>query len=141
MQSVEITSTSNDLPGEIAKVIKLALGGKISANNASFLDSFTDDLVIEFPFAPEPQARRIEGKKAARAFFSHANKEIAIENAALDKTYEASGSASVVMEYHAITRNRRTGKSFPQHFIAIVELANGRITNLREYFGPAPSEK
>jgi uncharacterized protein len=94
-----------------------------------------DDVVFEFPFAPEGMPRRLEGREAAAA---HLKKLAAVQ---LDRIPEATFHRTtepdtVIAEARNVGRVKATGARFEMSFIAVMKVRDGRITLYRDYWNP-----
>lgn len=100
---------------------------------AGQLDSFTDDAVLELPYADPPV--RLEGKEAIEA---HVGPALETFKFRLDITavYECADPDSLVLEYTSEGYVTTTGKMYRNSYIGIVRFRDGRIFFQREYYNP-----
>lgn len=97
------------------------------------LEAFTDDVVLELPYADPPV--RLEGKEAIRAHVGPAL-EIFSFQLRIDRVFECADPDTLVLEYTSEGRVTTTGKPYSNSYIGIVRFREGRICWQREYYNP-----
>ncbi|MDO8361911.1 MAG: nuclear transport factor 2 family protein [Actinomycetota bacterium] len=121
----------NDSPTEIVRRAIQHLGAfEIDA----VLALTTDDLVLEFPFRGDGGPRQVQGADA-RAFMRAMPKLFTSLPFHDVEVHGELPSGQVVAEYKS-NGLTRSGRSYPNAYIAIFTLRDGRIAHWREYFDP-----
>ena len=128
-------SNHADFPPELAAIIKHEAGSRLADHGSFFLDSFTDDAVMEYPFDPGG-AFSVQGRRAIRELFVKVERTIRIEHVMLTRTYYTADDKSMILEYTSRPRFLKGDVSFSQQYIAVVEFKAGRIVLFREYINP-----
>lgn len=99
-----------------------------------FLDMFTEDLVFEFPYAPDGLPTRLVGREA---FSSHLSKIAPLlEFGALHLDAVHPSDNTVVFEFHCQGRGKETALPYDQSYISVVTLRDGQIAHYRDYWNP-----
>ncbi len=124
-----------DFPPELAAIIRHEAGKRLADHGSFFLDSFTDDALMEFPFDPGG-GFSVQGRKAIRELFVKVERTIRIEHVVLTRTYYIDHGGSMILEYTGRPRFLKEDVSFSQQYIAVVEFKAGKIALFREYINP-----
>lgn len=95
---------------------------------------FTDDIIFEFPFAPEGLPRRLEGRAALTAHMARLGPLIAFGDLVLEAVYPS--GETVVLEFSCAGAGKATGLPYDQHYISVITLRDGRIAHYRDYWNP-----
>ncbi|MFI6206721.1 nuclear transport factor 2 family protein [Streptomyces sp. NPDC051041] len=112
--------------------LRLLLDGNIPA----WVDLWADDGVFEFPFAPEGWPKRLEGKAAVGAYMRHYPERIELHEFPELEIHRTEDPGTVVVEMRALGRLVQTGQPYDMTYIAVVTVADGRITRYRDYWNP-----
>lgn len=121
-------------PREIAAIMITALGDRLRPPGDNFLDAFSDDAVLEFPFGGGmlPTTR---GRQEIDHLFTVVPEQASVEDVVLDTYYRAADDTTI-LEYRSRPRIVATGARFDQRYVAVVKTRAGKITLVREYFDP-----
>lgn len=100
---------------------------------AAQMDSCTDDVVLELPYADPPV--RLEGKDAIRA---HVGPALDVFQFRLRTTavYDCADPDMLVAEYTSEGRVTTTGRDYQNSYIGLVRFRDGLICFQREYYNP-----
>lgn len=110
----------------------LALVGK--AATAEDLAIYSDDVIAEFPYAPEDHTNRLEGPEAIAKFLENIGKFA--EGFRLGEPVIHETATGCIAEYHGDAVFKSTGKSYSQDYISVVTVEDGQIASIREYYDP-----
>lgn len=114
-------------------LLHAALGDKLaSADN--LLDLFTNDVIFEFPYAPDGLPTQLEGVTALSAHLEKLGPLIAFGPMELGNVYAV--GETVIFEFSCNGRGVNTGASYNQAYISVVTLREGRIARYRDYWNP-----
>jgi ketosteroid isomerase-like protein len=102
------------------------------------LDAFTDDVVLELPYADPPV--RLEGKDAIRAHVGPAL-EIFKFRLRITSVYECADPDTLVLEYTSDGHVATTGKPYRNSYVGIIRFRDGLICFQREYYNPVPAAR
>lgn len=93
---------------------------------------YHEDVVIEFPFAPEGHTRRLEGRDALVRYFSN------IPRFADDFTVTSPKVEVLpdgfVARYEATAKFRDSGRPYAQEYVAFVTVSGDKISKVVEYY-------
>ena len=128
-QSQQQESSRADFSVELARVIKQEAGTRLADHGTFFLDYFTEDAVMEFPFDPGG-GFSVQGTTAIHELFVKVDRSIRIE------TYHTDNGATMILEYTSQPRFLKGNVAFPQRYISVVGFRDGRISLFREYINP-----
>jgi ketosteroid isomerase-like protein len=97
------------------------------------LDAFTDDAVLELPYADPPL--RLEGRDAIR---DHVGPALNIFKFRLhiEAVYDCLDPDTLVLEYTSDGHVTTTGKPYRNSYVALVRFRGGAICFQREYYNP-----
>lgn len=107
----------------------------IGAGDAGLqLANYTDDLVLELPYASPP--KRIEGKAAALSFLTGALGAFALD-LTIDEVHAGLDLDELIVEFSGTGTHRPTGSVYANRYIAVFGFRDGLICRQREYYNPA----
>lgn len=120
----------------LSSVLRKALGDLVSAEATSLLDMCDDNIVFEFPYAPEGFTVRLVGKEALKAYLPTVADLLTIESITLSRVIIAADSEAAMIEFSCKGYSNQTGARYDQVYVSVVELQAGRITRYRDYWNP-----
>lgn len=116
--------------------VRGAFAGIGTSDAARQLSHYTDDLVIELPYASPP--KRVEGKDTALAYLTGALGAFALE-LGIDEVHAGLDPDELIIEFSATGTYRPTGAPYANRYIAVFGFRDGLICRQREYYNPAAS--
>lgn len=115
------------------KYLSIVKGVSLSA----WMEIWSEAAVVEFPYAPDPYPKRLEGKPAILTYYSQAAPQITLQEEGPLTVYSASDPYTAVFEISLAFRNSITDKDYLQNYISVIKVAtNGKILLYREYWDP-----
>ena len=96
---------------------------------------FADDGALECPFAPDGGMYRVAGKDYLAAYLASI-KDVLGSDSMMLATHRASGTT--ILEYEGTARNLRNDAIYPQRYLTVVQVRDGRLSPFREYWNPLP---
>lgn len=112
--------------------LRLTAAGQVE----DWLDLFTADAVLEFPFAPAGVPARLQGREALSAHMTHFPENFDVEFVGLE-FHETTDPDRVVAEFRSVGHAVPTGKPYEQTCISVVYVdASGLITRYVDYWNP-----
>jgi ketosteroid isomerase-like protein len=114
-------------------LLRGALGPTLTAAD-DFFDLFTEDVVFEFPYAPEGLPQRLDGRDRLAAHFARLGPLLEFDGFDLEASYVCGDT--VVFEFTCEGRAVDTGVAYDQTYISVVTLRDGRIARYRDYWNP-----
>ena len=118
--------------------VKRYFDGVAAASADRMLEAWTDDLVYEERFSDPP--RRIEGKPAARTYFSKAGKVFRM-TLELTAVHECLDPDELVLEYTSQGQIVTTGDAYRNSYIGVYRFRDGRIWRVREFHNPLITQR
>ena len=120
-----------------ASVFRNAIGSRLAAAGAdSMFDMFSDDAVVEFPFAPPNVPKRLNGKPAIVKYINSLAGQFTFDRFSKPSVQTTADPDLVVAEFEVVGRNDATGETYDQFFVSFIHTKDGYITLYREYWNP-----
>lgn len=120
----------------LSSLLRQAFGDLVSAEATSFLDMCDDNIVFEFPYAPDGFTERLIGKAALEAYLPTVADLLTIESMSLSRVIVAAGSEAATIEFSCNGYSNETGARYDQVYVSVVDLKGGLITRYRDYWNP-----
>lgn len=119
-------------------LLQAELSPRLAPGAETFVDLFTDDGVLECPFAPDGSMRQTTGKAAIGVYLGSLDGTLGSDGMTLSAAYHTEGGDTAILEYDSTACNVRPGTRYAQKYVALVKLRAGRIALFREYWNPLP---
>jgi hypothetical protein len=104
-----------------------------------WLELFTDDAVVEFPYAAGLELpQRLEGREAIRRYFADTPKHFQGLVFTNVQRYRTTDPDVALAEAHGSATIAVTGSGYEQDYVMLVKTRDGRISLYREYWNPIP---
>ena len=97
---------------------------------------WTDDSVLEFPFAPTGAVNSYVGREAILAYMSGTAGEIKVNGVRATTVHPLLDPSAVIVELQIDGTMASTGAAYDQRYVAFFKLQGGRIAVYREYWNP-----
>ena len=124
-----------DLFSTFSAALRGALGARLSAGAETFLDMVSDDIVMEFPYAPPGSPTRVEGRDALSDYLDAVARMVMIDAMQIERVHVAEAPGAVVVEFTGTGRSQ-AGAAYEQRYISVIDLRDGRIVRYRDYWNP-----
>lgn len=95
-----------------------------------------EQVIFEFPFAPDGYPKRLEGRPALAAYLKDYPDHIDLQAFPALKIHHTDAPDTIVVEMRATGRIVATGAPYEMSYIAVVTVLDGRITHYRDYWNP-----
>lgn len=128
--------SNDDVFPSLSSLLRQALGELISAEATSFLDMCDENIVFEFPYAPEGFTQRLIGKSALAAYLPTVADLLTIESISLNRAIISNDSGAATVEFTCRGYSNATGARYDQTYVSVVDLKDGLITRYRDYWNP-----
>lgn len=93
---------------------------------------YTDDVTMDFPFAPEGHTRRLEGREAILNYFGKI--KTFADGFALGEPVVVETPDGLIARYPGSSTFKETGLPYAQEYILFMTVLDGRIARLTEYY-------
>lgn len=101
-----------------------------------FIDLFTEDAVLELPFAAPGAPRRLDGREALREYLDGYPDRLDIADFPVVLIHQTTDPETIVVEMTARGTTVRTGGAYELPYVAVVRIRGGRILSYRDYWSP-----
>jgi len=95
---------------------------------------YAEDLVVEFPYAPDGHTRKLEGPEAFLAFFSRISSFA--EGFSIGSATLVSEGDRFTAEYHGSATFKSTGLPYEQDYVLVAIVKDGKLAHLKEHYDP-----
>lgn len=114
-------------------LLRGALGQRLAPAD-DMLGLFAEDVIFEFPFAPEGLPQRLNSRAALAGHMAKLGPLISFGAFVLKSVYPS--DETVTFEFSCTGQGQQTGKPYDQDYVSVVTLGDGRITHYRDYWNP-----
>ncbi|AQZ66860.1 unnamed protein product [[Actinomadura] parvosata subsp. kistnae] len=121
------------------EVAERFLGVAAGGDLAALADLYSEDSVIELPFAPPGIPARFEGREGHRARFGRAATVVRHERVANVVLHESTDPEVVIVEYDLHGHVLSSGQPFTRSYVMVMRVRDGLIVHSRDYADPAGS--
>ncbi|MBB3125553.1 hypothetical protein FHS19_000207 [Paenibacillus rhizosphaerae] len=102
----------------------------------AFLDLFDEDVVFEFPYAPEALTQILNGKRALKEYLETLDTLLEIRSFTEPLIHVSAESPVFIAQYEGSGTVLADGKPYEQKYISVVEVKNGKIVRFQDYWNP-----
>lgn len=101
-----------------------------------FLDLFDEDVIFEFPYAPEALTQLLNGKRALKEYLETLDTLLEIRSFTEPLIHVSAESPVFIAQYKGSGTVLADGKPYEQKYISVVEVKNGKIVRFQDYWNP-----
>lgn len=105
-----------------------------------WVDLFTPDGVLEFPYGPEGFPKRVAGKAELYEYMKNFPAHFEVRFTKL-RFHETTDPTLVIAEFSSEGRALSTGRPYDQTYISVVETREGKITRYVDFWNPLVAMK
>jgi ketosteroid isomerase-like protein len=102
----------------------------------ALLAQCVDDVVFEFPFAPDGRPRRVEGKPALADYLKGISGRLSVEGAPNLEMHETVNPDVAIVEMTLTGTVRATGAQYEQSYVSVLTVRDGLVVRYRDYWNP-----
>ena len=95
-----------------------------------------DNVLVEFPFAPEGSPARLEGRRAIYEYLRGYPDLIDIHSIASARIYQTDDPSVAIADWSVTGRVVSNGNPYNMSYATFVTVKDGRIVHYREYWNP-----
>jgi ketosteroid isomerase-like protein len=117
-------------------VLKAALGERIDASAANFIEMMAEDFVMEFPYARPGMRERIEGREAVVAYLMTVAGSVSVDTVDRVVVHETADPEVVIVEFEAHGRALKVDEPYDQRYISVIRARSGRMIHYKDYWNP-----
>ncbi len=101
-----------------------------------FLSLFADQVIFEFPYAPEGYAKELEGIHALRQHLESLQGIIAFSHFTTPIIHIVADTSTFIAQFQGVGTLVATGLPYEQDYISVVTTCDGKITRYQDYWNP-----
>jgi uncharacterized protein len=130
---VSFTVNNNFAIEAAHKYLSLVKGASID----TWMEIWAENAIVEFPYAPSPYPKRLEGRNAIYHYYKDASMVYELKEEKPIVIYPSSDPLTAVFEISMDFSIISTGKAYNQDYICVVKIRDDeRIISYREYWDP-----
>ncbi len=118
----------------VTAMITGALGDRLRPTGNGYLDMFHEDAAFDFPFMQGGPVSKV-GKRSMGEYLAPMQDAMVFEVFTL-LSMHVMDDGIVVMEYSCKAHEPASGTPYPQAYVAVMRIVDGRLSFFREYFNP-----
>ncbi|ROZ74993.1 nuclear transport factor 2 family protein [Ramlibacter sp. WS9] len=118
------------------ELLRRSLDTFLAKDMKGWTDLCDENVVAEFPFAPEGSPARLEGRTALYEYLRNYPSVIDVRTIPALRTYSTSDPNVAIAEWSASGRVLANGNAYEMSYATFVTFRNGLIVNYREYWNP-----
>lgn len=129
-------SDTNTIPSFGAMLRRALKDAIIAQAGEDFLEMCDENVVFQFPFAPDGAVRELRGRSALAAYLPKANALLGFESMSAALAHRSTDGETFFLEFTCKGQGVETGERYDQDYISVVRVQNGRIVQYRDYWNP-----
>lgn len=119
----------------LTEILRHSLGDRLASNAVEFLDMFAETCLFELPYAPPGFISRIEGRDALGRYLEEVVRLISVHRFFDVNVHPATDGSTVIIQFKGEGKGQ-SGAPYNQHWISVIETADGYITRYIDYWNP-----
>lgn len=124
-----------------AELLRHSLDTFLAKDMKGWSELCTEDVVAEFPFAPEGSQARFEGRAALYEYLRNYPSFIDVKSLPTLRTYSTDDPNVAIAEWSASGTVLTNGNPYEMSYATFVTFRDGLISNYREYWNPQAFQK
>lgn len=100
----------------------------------SFEALMTENVLFEFPYAPEGSVRRLDGRDALRTYLLGLAKDFVIDRLEVEHVFVDPTGRFATLEMSL--SGKLFGEAYRQNYVSVLTLRDGMISRYRDYWNP-----
>ncbi|WP_326724990.1 nuclear transport factor 2 family protein [Streptomyces sp. NBC_00243] len=117
-------------------LLRRSLDKFLAKDMKGWADLCADDVVAEFPFAPEGTPARLEGRDAVYEYLRNYPDVIDVHKLPSVQIHATDDPNLAVAEWSASGKVLTNGNAYEMSYATFVTIRDGQIVNYREYWNP-----
>lgn len=131
----------NSIKIPAVQLLRNSLDAFLAKDMKGWSELCAEDVVAEFPFAPEGSQARFEGKEALYAYLKDYPSYIDVKSLPALKVYGTNDENTAIAEWSASGVVIGNGNPYEMSYATFVTFRDGLIVNYREYWNPQAFQK
>ncbi|WP_172195014.1 nuclear transport factor 2 family protein [Saccharibacillus qingshengii] len=108
----------------------------LQGDHEAFLNLFHEEVSFEFPYAPDPYPKKLNGIAELRSHIEGLDKVFVIRSFSEPVIHRSADGPVFTAEFEAHGTMLQSGKSYDQQYISVVELKDDKIIRYQDYWNP-----
>jgi ketosteroid isomerase-like protein len=129
------TATSNKLTA--AELLRRSFDTFLAKDMKGWADLCDENVLVEFPFAPDPASQKIVGRAAIYEYLRNYPNTIDIKTIPKQKIYVTDSPNVAIAEWSVSGKVIANGNPYEMSYATFVTVRDGLFVNYREYWNPA----
>ena len=121
---------------ETERLFRRGLDLLLAKDVDGFVDLFTPDCTVEFPFATAGAPRELHGREALREYLADYPQQVDIAEFPSVVVHRSTDPGLVIVEFTARGRTVRTGAPYEMRYVVVVTANEHGIVGYRDYWSP-----
>ncbi|MEU8083172.1 nuclear transport factor 2 family protein [Micromonospora sp. NPDC049101] len=113
----------------------------LAKDMAGFIALFAEDAVLELPFAPPGQPRRVAGRAELHEYLINYPDLLDVREIRDRTVHETRDPEVIVVEFAASGFVVATGRPYEVRYIAVLTIRDGRLAHYRDYWDPIAAQE
>jgi len=118
------------------QLLKRSLDTFLAKDMKGWSELCDENVVVEFPFSPDPASRKLVGRSAIYAYLKDYPKAIDVKSIPALKIHATADPNVAIAEWSASGRVISNGNPYEMSYATVVTFRNGLIVSYREYWNP-----
>lgn len=123
------------------QLLQNSLDRFLAKDMKGWIELCAEDVVAEFPFAPEGSQKKFEGREALYAYLKDYPSYIDVKSLPALKIYGTTDANVAIAEWSASGVVIGNGNPYEMSYATFVTFRDGFIVNYREYWNPQAFQK
>ena len=119
----------------LERMFRRSLDGLLAKDTSGWVDMWTEDGTMEFPFAPVGHPR-LRGKQAIAEYMEAFPTKVEISAFPFVRFHHSADGKTLVVEFSCIGRSLETGRPYNQNYVGVMNIRDGRVSGYKDYFNP-----
>jgi uncharacterized protein len=129
------STSADDVRAAAQQVFRNHLDTLSCGRGTEWVDLFTEDAVLEFPYAPAGYPAQVVGRSDLLQHMESFSKNFRVEFVDL-RFHETVDPTQVIAEVKSRGVALETGRPYDQSYVCLVETTAGRISRFVDYWNP-----
>ena len=117
-------------------LLRRSLDTFLAKDMKGWTDLCDENVVAEFPFAPDGSPRRLEGRAALYEYLRNYPSVIDVSSIPTLRTYSTDDPNVAIAEWSASGRVLANGNAYAMNYATFATFRDGLMVNYREYWNP-----
>ena len=139
-RTVSVLPIAEDIRSAARQALKEYLDHLAGGRVEEWVDLFTQDGELEFPYAPMGYPSKVSGRSGLRQYISNFAKFFRVHFIDL-RFHDTAEPSLVIAEFRSQGVALATGRRYEQTYISVVETIDGKISRYVDFWNPLVAER